>query len=151
VRKPEDFRSLSLKQLEKLIFPIGFYHTKARHLRQLPDMLDAQFGGKIPDTMEGLCELPGVGRKVASLVLTDAFDKPAICVDVHVHRICNRTGLIRTRNPFETEMALRRLLPVRYWKTWNGILVSFGQTLCTPLRPHCDSCPIRRHCARIGV
>ncbi|MDI6775438.1 MAG: endonuclease III [Verrucomicrobiota bacterium] len=148
VRKPADFRSLSLKKIEKLIFPIGFYHTKARHLRRLPLVLDKLFRGRIPDTMEGLCELPGVGRKVASLVLTDAFDKPAICVDAHVHRISNRAGLVKTSNPFETEMALRKTLPQRYWKTWNFLLVSFGQTVCTPLRPHCKSCPIRRFCDR---
>lgn len=149
VRKPADFRRFSLRQIERLIFPIGFYRTKARHLRRLPDVLDRRFGGRIPDTMEGLCELPGVGRKVASLVLTDAFDKPAICVDVHVHRIANRTGLVKTRNPFQTEMALRASLPPRYWKTWNFLFVSFGQTVCTPLRPHCKTCPILRYCDRV--
>lgn len=151
IKRPSDFRRIPLPRLRKLIFPIGFFRTKARHLKQLPDALDRLSGGRIPDTMELLCQLPGVGRKVASLVLTDGFDKPAICVDIHVHRISNRLGLIRTRDPFHTEMALRKILPLRYWKTWNGLLVSFGQTVCTPLRPHCPACPIRRFCARVGV
>jgi endonuclease III len=151
VTTPADLRGVSLERLERLIFPVGFYHTKARHLRALPDALDQKFGGRIPDTVEELCELPGVGRKTANLVVAIAFDKPAICVDVHVHRISNRFGLVSTRTPFETEMALRDLLPRRYWKTWNSLLVSFGQTLCTPIGPWCSRCPIPRYCDRIGV
>lgn len=151
VDRPADLDRLSLREVERLIFPIGFYHTKARHLKQLPGVLRARFGGRVPDTIEALCELPGVGRKVANLVVAVAFDKPAICVDVHVHRICNRLGLLRTRTPFDTEMALRRILPVRYWITWNGYLVSFGQTVCRPVNPLCSRCPIARFCRRIGV
>ena len=109
-------------------------------------MLDARFGGRIPQTVEELCELPGVGRKTANLVVVLGFDKPGICVDVHVHRICNRLGLLRTDTPFETEMALRSLLPLRYWKTWNSYLVAFGQTQCRPVNPHCATCPLRPHC-----
>jgi endonuclease III len=151
VRRPADFRRFTQSQLERLIFPIGFYRTKARHLRRLPDALDTLFGGRIPDGIEDLCRLPGVGRKTANLVRSVAFDKPAICVDVHVHRISNRLGLVRTRTPFETEMALRRKLPVRYWKTWNSYLVSYGQTVCLPRRPRCGLCLIRALCPRIGV
>ena len=151
VRKPADLTRLNVRQIEKLIFPVGFYHTKARHLHELPAVMDKRFGGKVPSTIEELIELPGVGRKTANLVVTDAFDKPGICVDVHVHRICNRLGLIRTRNPFESEMALRGILPLRYWKSWNSYLVAYGQTVCTPLRPKCHSCPITPYCARIGV
>ena len=151
VKKPHDFDRLTLKQLEKLIFPIGFYHTKARRLKALAGELDRLFGGRIPETIEELVELPGVGRKVANLVRAVAFDKPAVCVDVHVHRICNRLGLIRTKDPFATEMALRNILPVRYWITWNSYLVSFGQTLCTPVGPRCSICPIHRYCSRVGV
>jgi len=151
VRKPHDFDKLSIKRLEKLIFPIGFYHTKARHLKQLPVVLDRLFRGHIPERIEDLIELPGVGRKVANLVRAVAFDKPAICVDVHVHRICNRLGLLRTKNPLETEMTLRRMLPVRYWITWNSYLVSFGQTMCAPLGPRCSICPLARACRRVGV
>jgi endonuclease III len=114
-------------------------------------MLDKLFGGRIPDTIDELVELPGVGRKVANLVVAVAFNKPAICVDVHVHRICNRLGLLRTRDPFETEMRLRKILPVKYWITWNSQLVSFGQTICRPIRPKCVICPIFKYCSRVGV
>jgi endonuclease III len=151
VRKPHDFDRLSRRGLEKLIFPVGFFRTKARHLKQMPAALDRLFGGRIPADLDDLCKLPGVGRKTANLVRAVAFGKPAICVDVHVHRISNRLGLVRTRNPFETEMALRRALPVRYWKSWNSYLVSYGQTVCTPRNPRCDACAICRFCRRIGV
>ncbi len=144
---PEDLERLSVKEIEKLIFPVGFYHDKARHLKALPKVLKEKFGGILPNTVEELCELPGVGRKTANLTVAVGFDLPAICVDVHVHRICNRLGLIKTKTPLETEMTLRRILPVRYWKTWNSHLVSFGQTRCAPLRPNCTDCPIRNFCA----
>jgi len=144
-------RNVSAKRLEKLIFPVGFFRTKAKHLSQLPAALDQRFGGKIPQTVEELCELPGVGRKTANLVVAQAFNKPAICVDVHVHRICNRLGLLVTKTPLETEMALREILPERYWITWNSFLVSFGQTRCKPVRPKCSNCPIHGYCERVGV
>ena len=147
----DDLRNAPLKRLEKLIFPVGFYRTKAKHLKQLPAALDSTFDGRIPDTVEALCKLPGVGRKTANLVVSVAFDKPAICVDVHVHRITNRLGLLRTKTPLDTETALRAELPQRYWKTWNRYLVSYGQTVCTPRRPHCGDCPIGRWCDRVGV
>ena len=151
VNEPADLARISQKKLEKLIFPIGFFHTKARHLRQLPAALEECFGGRIPDTVEELCRLPGVGRKTANLVVSVAFDKPAICVDVHVHRICNRVGLLSTKTPLETEMMLRDILPRRYWKTWNRHLVSYGQTICRPVGPKCDVCHIARYCNRVGV
>ncbi len=143
---PADLERLSQDEIEKLIYPVGFYRDKARHLKALPAVLDEKFGGKLPDTVEELCELPGVGRKTANLTVAVGFDLPAICVDVHVHRICNRLGLVETKTPFDTEMALRKILPVKYWKTWNSHLVSFGQTRCGPVRPKCDGCPIRRFC-----
>ena len=146
-----DLRKVSLPDLERLIFPVGFYRTKARMLKKLPDAVDTLFGGTIPDTVEELIRLPGVGRKTANLVVTEAFDKHAICVDVHVHRICNRLGLLATATPLETEMALRKLLPKRYWKMWNRTLVAYGQTLCLPRKPHCADCVIRRYCDRVGV
>lgn len=146
VRTPAELRDIPLKELERLIFPVGFYHTKARHLKALPDVLARDFGGCVPDTIEALCTLPGVGRKTANLVVVLGFDKPGICVDVHVHRICNRLGLIHTRTPLETEMTLRRMLPLRYWKTWNSFLVAFGQTRCLPIRPKCAGCPLVRWC-----
>ena len=143
---PDDLRHLSVSQIEKLIFPVGFYHDKARHLKALPDVLDEKFGGVLPHTVEELCELPGVGRKTANLTVAVGFNLPAICVDVHVHRICNWLRLVRTSKPVETEMALRKILPVRYWKTWNSHLVSFGQTRCDPVRPKCNGCPIAQYC-----
>ncbi len=143
---PADLERLEVDEIEKLIFPVGFYHDKARHLKALPRVLKEKFGGVLPNTVEELCELPGVGRKTANLTVAVGFDLPAICVDVHVHRICNRLGLVKTKTPLETEMALRRILPVRYWKTWNSHLVSFGQTRCAPLRPKCTDCPIRQYC-----
>jgi len=151
VDRPADLRRFNQRQMEKLILPIGFYRTKAKHLRQLPDALDKLFGGKIPDGIDDLCKLPGVGRKTANLVRSVAFDKPAICVDVHVHRISNRLGLLRTKTPLETEMRLRKALPLRYWKTWNRYLVSYGQRICTPTRPHCGDCPLHARCSRVGV
>lgn len=146
VNTPADLAKRTVGEIEKLIFPVGFYRVKAGHLKQLPGELDQRFGGRVPHTIDELCQLPGVGRKTANLVVSVAFDRPGICVDVHVHRITNRLGLVRTRTPYETEMALRDLLPARYWKTWNRYLVSFGQTVCRPVNPHCPDCPIRRWC-----
>ena len=144
---PDALERIPVPQLEKLIFPVGFYRDKARHLHALPGVLREKFGGALPNTVEELCELPGVGRKTANLTVAVGFDLPAICVDVHVHRITNRLGLVRTKTPFDTEMALREILPVRYWKTWNSHLVSFGQTRCDPVRPKCDGCPIAQYCS----
>ncbi len=143
---PEDLEHLTVEEIEKLIYPVGFYHAKARHLKKLPGVLKKRFGRVLPHTVEELCELPGVGRKTANLTVAVGFDLPAICVDVHVHRICNWLGLIRTKTPLESEMALRKILPVKYWKTWNSHLVSFGQTRCDPVHPKCDGCPIMKFC-----
>jgi len=143
---PSDLERLSVGEIEKLIYPVGFYHDKARHLKELPKALKEKFGGVLPHTVEELCELPGVGRKTANLTVAVGFNLPAICVDVHVHRICNWLKLVKTSKPVETEMALRRILPVRYWKTWNSHLVSFGQTRCDPVRPKCSGCPIADYC-----
>ena len=143
---PEDLERLSVEEIEKLIYPVGFYHDKARHLKELPKVLKEKFGGVLPHTVEELCELPGVGRKTANLTVAVGFDLPAICVDVHVHRICNWLKLVKTSKPVETEMALRKILPVKYWKTWNSHLVSFGQTRCDPVRPKCGGCPIAKFC-----
>lgn len=146
VKSFADLRMKSVEEIETLIYPVGFYHQKALALKKLPDVIDEKFGGKIPETVEELCELPGVGRKTANLVVAVAFDKPAICVDVHVHRITNRLGLIKTKTPFETEMKLREILPIDLWKTWNACFVSFGQRQCTPLRPKCAGCMLARFC-----
>ena len=141
-----DLERLDVAEIERLVYPVGFYRDKARHLKELPRVLREKFGGVLPHTVEELCELPGVGRKTANLTVAVGFDLPAICVDVHVHRISNRLGLVQTKTPFETEMALRRILPVKYWKTWNSHLVSFGQTRCAPRGPRCADCPLARYC-----
>jgi endonuclease III len=147
----EELDSLSEKTIAGLIYPVGFYHMKAKHLKELPRQLQEKYNGDIPDTVEELIRLPGVGRKTANLVVAVAFGKPAICVDTHVHRIMNRFGYIRTKNPFETEMTLRKKLPIQYWTTINSILVAFGQHLCTPIGPKCSMCPVHMHCKRVGV
>lgn len=143
---PDDLERLTQEEIAALVYPVGFYREKARHLKALPGVLRARFGGVLPRTVEELCLLPGVGRKTANLTLAVGMDLPAICVDVHVHRIANRLGLVRTRTPYETEMALRARLPVAMWKTWNSRLVSFGQTRCGPRRPRCGDCPIASLC-----
>ena len=144
--RPEDLERLAEDEIEKLIYPVGFYRDKARHLKALPKVLKEKFGGVLPNTVEELCELPGVGRKTANLTVAVGFNLPAICVDVHVHRICNRWQLVNTKTPLETEMALRKILPVKYWKTWNSHIVSFGQTRCGPIRPKCEGCPVAKYC-----
>jgi len=141
-----DLEALSEKEIEKLIYPVGFYHVKAKHLKELPSALKTKFRGIVPSTVEELCELPGVGRKTANLTVAVGFNLPAICVDVHVHRICNNLKIVKTKSPLETEMKLREILPVKYWKTWNSHLVSFGQTRCDPVHPKCDGCPIAKFC-----
>lgn len=151
ISKPADLTRISLQKLEKLLFPIGFYRTKSKHLKMLPLVMQKLFDGRVPDNIEDLCKLPGVGRKTANLVVTVAFDKYGICVDVHVHRICNRLGLIKTKNPLETEMKLREILPKKYWKTWNSQLVSYGQRICRPVSPKCNICPIYKYCNRCGL
>ncbi len=151
VNAPDDFDALSVAELEKLIFPVGFYHEKARNLKLWPAVLKNEFKGIIPSTVEELLTLPGVGRKTANLVVAVAFNKPAVCVDVHVHRIFNRLGYLTSKSPFETEMILRKHLPIDYWTTFNSYFVSFGQHTCFPINPRCDRCPVFRYCGRVGV
>jgi endonuclease-3 len=143
--------ALPVRRLERLIFPVGFYRTKARTLKAACRILVERYEGRVPESIEALVELPGVGRKTANLVLIEGFAEPAICVDTHVHRICNLWGLVSTRSPEETEIALRRTLPRRYWLDWNRLLVSFGQHTCVPLSPRCSTCPIEARCPRLGV
>ncbi len=142
---------LSPRQIERLIYPVGFYRTKARVILGIcRDLLD-RFGGRVPDEIDDLLTLKGVGRKTANLVVTMSYGKPGICVDTHVHRISNRLGYVRTRTPEETEMALRAKLPKRYWIGYNDLLVTFGQNICTPISPRCSTCPVRALCRRVGV
>ncbi len=150
-KTPEEMLRLTIPQIEKAIFPVGFYKTKAERIQAISrDLLD-RFDGRVPDTMEALLSLKGVGRKTANLVLTEGFGIPAMCVDTHVHRISNRMGYVRTKTPEETEWALRKKLPREYWMEYNAFLVSWGQNICRPLSPLCSTCPVRPHCARRGV
>ncbi|MCB9358434.1 endonuclease III [Candidatus Woesearchaeota archaeon] len=151
VNKPEDINKLTVTQVEKLIYPVGFFRNKAKHLKQLPIVLKEEFNNTVPDNIDDLLKLPGVGRKTANLVVAVGFQKPAMCVDVHVHRISNRLGYIKTKTPFESEMALRKKMPIKYWEKYNSMIVAFGQHLCTPISPHCSICPIKKYCKRIGV
>lgn len=148
---PEAMLKIPVRQLERLIFPVGFYRTKARVIRGISSDLKARYGGKVPDDLDALLTLKGVGRKTANLVVTEAFRKPGICVDTHVHRISNRWGLVETTTPDKTEMALREVLPRRHWLEYNSLLVAFGQTLCHPTSPWCSRCPIEHRCPRLGV
>jgi len=153
-KKAPDARQLAAlteEEIGRLIYPVGFYNNKAKQLAELPAALERFFAGRIPDTVEELTRLPGVGRKTANLVVSVAFGKPAICVDTHVHRIVNIWGYVRTKTPLETEMALRAKLPQRYWRPINSLLVSFGQAICRPVAPHCDRCPLDAMCPKIGV
>lgn len=138
---PDAIVALRNSQIEKLIYPVGFYRTKARNLKQTCRILLETHGGKVPRSMEELLQLPGVGRKTANLVLTIGYDDYGICVDTHVHRISNLWGYVKTTTPEETEFALRKKLPRKYWKTYNDLLVTFGQNLCVPVSPWCSRCP----------
>jgi endonuclease III len=148
---PEALAALPIPRIEELIFPAGFYHTKARNLRETSRILLTEYGGRVPRTMEELLKLPGVGRKTANLVITVGFGDYGICVDTHVHRISNRWAYVRTRTPEETESALRARLPRKHWRTYNDLLVTFGQNLCAPVSPWCSKCPIAKYCRRVGV
>ncbi len=148
---PGKLAILPTGKIERAIYPVGFYRTKARTLRSLAAHLLEHHGGKTPGTMEDLLAIKGVGRKTANLVLTLGFGKPGICVDTHVHRISNRWGMLKTKTPDQTEMVLREKLPKRYWIEYNELLVTFGQTLCHPTSPHCSRCPVQSRCPRLGV
>ncbi|MBF0232653.1 MAG: endonuclease III [Desulfamplus sp.] len=146
----ETLATLSQEQIKKLIYPVGFYKAKAGYLSNLPKALEA-FAKKVPSDLDDLLTLPGVGRKTASLVLNVAFQKDAICVDTHVHRIMNIWGYVSTTTPFKTEMALRKKLPLHHWQEVNTILVTFGQGTCHPVSPHCDRCVLLDLCPKKGV
>jgi len=148
---PHDMLKLSVKEIEKVIYPIGFYKTKARTIRYLCRELIDKYKSRVPDELEELLKLKGVGRKTANLVVTLGYGKPGICVDTHVHRISNRLGYIKTKTPLETEMLLRKKLPKKYWIEYNDLLVSFGQHLCRPISPWCSVCPIESYCDKVGV
>jgi len=143
--------ALPVGRIEHLIYPAGFYHTKARALRAASAILVSEHGGRVPSEMDQLLALPGVGRKTANLVRNLGFGLLGICVDTHVHRISNRMGWVSTRSPEQTEQALMGVLPRRYWITINELLVRYGQSVCTPLSPHCSACPVSQWCRKTGV
>ena len=148
---PKELLSLGEKKVSSLAYPAGFYRTKAASMIKIARILLDQHKGKVPADMDALLELPGVGRKTANLVLIEAFNLPGICVDVHVHRISNRCGWLCTKTPEETEMTLREILPKKYWKGLNALLVLYGQNLCRPISPWCSKCVIKEHCRQVGV
>jgi endonuclease-3 len=148
---PAAMLALSEERIAELIYPVGFYRTKARSIRAICALLIERHGGNVPDDLDALLALPGVGRKTANLVLTAGYDLPGICVDTHVHRICNRWGYVQTKQPDDTEFALRAKLPHEYWKEINGLLVTLGQNICHPTSPRCSICPVAFACARVGV
>lgn len=147
---PREMLKLSAKQIEKAIYPVGFYRRKAETIRKVSHLILEQYQGAVPDTIDELLTFSGVGRKTANLVVTVAYKKLGICVDTHVHRIVNRWGYVDTKTPFDTEMALREKLPRKYWIVINDLLVSYGQNLCKPVSPSCGICKISEYCDFYG-
>jgi len=147
----ERMANLTERKIEKLIYPAGFYRVKARNIREISRRVSREYGGRVPDTIDELLNLPGVGRKTANLVVSQGYGKPGICVDTHVHRISNRLGYVHTRTPKETEFALREKLPPEYWTDFNDLLVTYGQNVCTPVSPRCSICTLSELCDRVGV
>lgn len=148
---PRKMLMLDAARIEEAIYPVGFYRNKAKSILAISQLLLDDYKGRVPDDMDGLLGLPGVGRKTANLVLSIGYGMPAICVDTHVHRITNRWGYVRTKTPGETETALRSRLPRRYWIEINDLLVTFGQNQCRPVSPLCTTCPVYEYCDRVGV
>ena len=145
-KTPKDFANCDVKKLEKAIYPVGFYSNKAKQIVELSKILVEKYDSRVPDSIDELCKFNGVGRKTANLTIAKGFNKPAICVDVHVHRIFNRMGYLKTKTPDETEMVLRKKLPKKYWIDINTLLVTHGRNICKPIKPLCDKCPIETFC-----
>ena len=148
---PKNMLKLSMVDLEKVIYPVGFYRTKAKTILNICNVLKEKYKSKVPKEIDELLKLKGVGRKTANLVVTLAFGKPGICVDTHVHRISNRWGFVKTKSPLQTERDLRKNLPEKYWVRYNSILVAFGQQVCRPISPRCTVCPVEKYCDKVGV
>ncbi len=148
---PQAMRTVAVAKIQKTIYPVCFYRVKARTIHKICDQLLEGYGGRVPDTIEELVKLPGVGRKTANLTMTLGHNKQGICVDTHVHRICNRWGYVKTKTPDETEIVLRKKLPPRYWKDLNLWLVKYGQYRCKPISPLCSQCPLDSMCPKKGV
>lgn len=148
-KTPQEMMNVSVSDLEKAIYPVGFYKNKASQIIELSKQIVEDYDGKVPASIDELCKFRGVGRKTANLVMTLGFGKPAICVDVHVHRIFNRLGYIKTNTPEESEFALREKLPIDLWIPINTLLVTHGQNVCKPIKPNCVNCPIFSYCDKI--
>ena len=148
---PENMLGLSINNIEKAIYPVGFYKTKAKRIKEICRALLDDYGSVVPDEIDELLKLNGVGRKTANLVVTLGYGKLGICVDTHVHRISNRLGLVKTKTPEQTEFALRKKLPKKHWLIYNDLLVTYGQNLCVPISPWCSKCKIFKYCKRVGV
>lgn len=148
---PAKLASLELSAIEQAIYPVGFFRVKAQQILDLSRELCDRYACRVPDDLDELLKFKGVGRKTANLVITLGYGKPGICVDIHVHRICNRWGYVKTATPEQTEVALRKKLPGEYWIIINDLLVTFGQNQCTPVSPRCSTCPVFEMCERIGV
>jgi len=145
-KTPQEMMNVNVEDLAQAIYPVGFYKNKAGQIIELSKKIVEDYDGKVPDSIDELCKFRGVGRKTANLVMTLGFGVPAICVDVHVHRIFNRLGYVKTKTPEETEFALREKLPVKFWIPINTLLVTHGQNVCKPINPKCDICPVREYC-----
>jgi endonuclease-3 len=148
---PQKMLKIPFKEIEKIIYPVGFYRTKAKTISGINLRLLKDFNGKVPSRLEDLLSFKGVGRKTANLVLGLGFGIPAICVDTHVHRISNRLGWVKTRNPEQTEIELGKIIPKDYWIELNTVLVTFGQNICLPVSPYCRKCSVQESCSKIGV
>jgi len=150
-KTPEEMLNLKKEKIEAAIYPVGFYKRKAEQIREICRVLVERYDSCVPDEIDELLKLKGVGRKTANIVITMGYNKPGIAVDTHVHRISNRLGLVETKSPYQTEFALRKTLPKQYWIVFNDLLVMHGKAVCTPISPKCSICPITEYCKRIGV
>lgn len=148
-KTPSEMMNIDINTLSDAIYPVGFYKNKASQIIELSKELVEKYNSEVPDEIDKLVKFRGVGRKTANLVLTKGFNKPAICVDVHVHRISNRLGYVKTKTPDETEMELRKILPKKYWIDFNTLLVTHGQNICKPQKPNCENCSISKYCKKI--
>lgn len=147
-KTPQDFANIDIETLANAIYPVGFYQNKAKQIIDLSKELVEKYNSETPSSIEELVKFKGVGRKTANLVLTKGFNTPAICVDVHVHRISNRLGIVKTKNPDETEIKLRKILPKKHWIDFNTLLVTHGQNICKPQKPNCENCSISEFCKK---
>lgn len=147
-KTPQEMAKVKVEDLERAIYPVGFYKNKAGQIIELSKVLVEKYESKVPCDIDELCKFRGVGRKTANLVLSEGFNTPAICVDVHVHRIFNRIGYLKTKTPEETEFALREKLPKKYWIPINSLLVTHGQNICKPIKPLCSNCPVEKYCRK---